>query len=91
MTSLDRVADQEFEQLVERFIAQLSEWDGALPIDTFFTAWAEVDAQRRVPEIEARVVGDDLQLAAPPDSPVTVEGNRIHWEDGHEVVIRLVV
>jgi hypothetical protein len=87
--TLDAVKAQEFEEIVEQFIAQLAEWDGALPIDTFLSAWAEIDTQRRVPEIQAQVVGDHLILAAPPDSPVMVEGDRIRWEDGHEVVVRL--
>lgn len=46
-------------------------------------------SRRQPPEIEARVIDDELVLAAPPDGPVRVEGNRIRWEDGQEVVIRL--
>lgn len=89
MTTLDQAADQEFEQTVQRFIQRLSVWDGALPIDTFFDAWEEIEIKRQTPEIEARVIDDHLVLAAPPNSPLVVEGNRIRWEDGHEVVIRL--
>lgn len=89
MTTLDRATDQEFEQIVARFMQRLSEWDGALSIDTFFSAWEQIETKGQPVEIEARVVDNQLVLAAPVDSPVTVEGNRIRWEDGHEVVIRL--
>ncbi len=91
MATKHAIASRDFNQIVEKFIAQLAAWDGALPINAFFEAWTEIDAQRQAPEIQVRVDGDHLILVAPPNSPVTTRGNRIRWEDGHEVVIRLAM
>ncbi len=89
MTTLDNATPREFERIAENFIAQLADWDGSLPIDAFLNAWTEIDRARQAPEIQARIIDDHLVLVAPPNSPVIVQGNRLRWEDGHEVVIRL--
>jgi len=79
-----------YEAVVERFIEEASRWDGSLPVETFFEAWAAIERRKETVEVQARVEDDRLVLTAPPDSPLTVEDNRIWLKDGLQVVIRLV-
>lgn len=80
----------EYKAVIERFIEEAAQWDGSLPIETFFEAWAAIERRKKPVEVQARVEGEYLVLTAPPDSPLMVQGNRIWLEDGRQVVINLV-
>jgi len=40
-------------------------------------------------EVQAVIVGNELLLETPPESPLTARGSRIRLEDGRELVIHL--
>jgi hypothetical protein len=87
--TIENIPAEEFEQIVDRFIEQAAAWDGALPVEDFFEAW-DVLADEGTPlEVQAVIVGNELLLETPPESPLTARGSRILLEDGRELVIRL--
>jgi hypothetical protein len=87
--TIENIPAEEFEQIVDRFIEQAAAWDGALPVEEFFKAW-DVLADKDTPlEVQAVIVGNELLLETPPESPLTARGSRILLEDGRELVIRL--
>ena len=90
MKTLEEMPVAEYEAVVERFIEEAARWDGSLPVKTFFEAWAALERSKETVEVQAHVEDDRLVLTAPPDSPLTVQDNRIWLEDGRQVVIRLV-
>ncbi len=90
MTTLEDMPVTEYETAIERFIEEAAQWEGSLPVETFFHAWEEIERRRTALELKARVVHDRLVLMAPPDSPLVVHDNRIQLEDGRELVITLV-
>ena len=90
MKTLEEMPVAEYEAVVERFIEEAARWDGSLPVETFFEAWAVIESRKRTVEVQAQIEHDHLVLTAPPDSPLTVKDNRIWLEDGLLVVIRLV-
>lgn len=90
MKTLEEMPVEQFEATIQQFIQNAAEWDGSLPIETFFEAWEALEQQRTILEIKAQVVSDRLMLVVPADSPLTVQGNRILLEDGREVVITLM-
>jgi len=90
MKTLEEMPVAEYEAVVERFIEEAAQWDGSLPVETFFEAWAAIERRKETVEVQARVEDDRLVLTAPPDSPLMVQDNRIWLKDGLLVVIRLV-
>jgi hypothetical protein len=90
MKTLEEMPVAEYEVVVERFIEEAARWDGSLPVETFFAAWAAIESRKMTVEVEAQIGRDHLVLTAPADSPLTVQENRIWLEDGRQVVIRLV-
>lgn len=91
MKTLEKMPLGEYETVIERFIEEAARWDGSLPVETFFDAWAALESRKDQVEVQAEVKGDRLVLAASPDSSLRVQGNRIWLQDGRQVVIRLVV
>jgi hypothetical protein len=90
MKTLEEMPVAEYEAVVERFIEEAARWDGSLPVETFFETWAAVKSRKMTVEVQAQIEHDHLVLTAPPDSPLTVQDNRIWLEDGRQVVIKLV-
>jgi len=87
--TIENIPVEEFEHIVDRFIEQAAAWDGALPAEIFFEAWDALMGEEAPLEVEAVVVGDELLLETPAESPLTARGSRILLEDGRELVIRL--
>jgi hypothetical protein len=90
METLKEMSVAEYEAVVERFIEEAAQWDGSLPVETFFEAWAAIERRKETVEVQACVEDDRLVLTAPPDSPLTVQDNRIWLEDGRQVVLKLI-
>ena len=90
MKTLEKMPLGEYETVIERFIEEAARWDGSLPVETFFDAWATLENRQEQVEIQAQIKGDRLVLVAPPDSSLRVQDNRIWFQDGRQVVIRLV-
>ena len=86
--TIETLPTEEFESIVEQFIAKAAMWDGALPAETFFAAWEELVEDAPPLEVQATLLGDELILETAPESPLTARGNRIRLEDGRELVIR---
>ena len=90
MKTLEKMPLGEYETVIERFIEEAARWDGSLPVETFFDAWATLENRQEQVEIQAQIKGDRLVLVAPPDSSLRVQDNRIWFQDGRQVVIHLV-
>jgi hypothetical protein len=57
---IETLPTEEFEQIVEQFIAKAAAWDGALPAETFLAAWETLED---VPlEVQATLVDGELVL-----------------------------
>ena len=87
--TFENIPAEEFEQIVDRFIEQAAAWDGTLPAETFFEAWDLLTGEETPLEVQAVIVGSELVLETPPESPLTAQGSHIRLEDGRELVIRL--
>ncbi len=87
--TIDNIPTEEFEQIVDQFIERAAAWDGTLPADVFFDAWNTLADEDTPLEVDAVIVGNELVLETPPESPLTARGSRICLEDGRELVIRL--
>lgn len=87
--NIETVSSQQLKDAVESYITWASNWDGTLPADVFFGAWADMKADKQPLEIMARVAETGLELRAPADSPLRTVHNRILLEDGRELVVHL--
>ena len=85
--TIETLPADEFEHTVEQFVEKAATWNGALPAETFFSAWEELTEAAPSLEVQATLVGDELVLETAPESPLTARGNRIRLEDGRELVI----
>jgi hypothetical protein len=91
MKTLQEMSATEYEAVMDRFIEKAAQWDGSLPIETFFEAWAEIERHKANLQVQAQIKGNQLVLTAPPDSPLVVQGNQIRLEDGRQVTIQLIL
>ena len=87
--TIDTIPSDEFTAAVEAHFNWAATWDGALPPDTFFGVWADLQKEKKPTALKARVVKGRLHLTAPSDSGVKVADNRIFLENGAELVIEL--
>ncbi|PKO20985.1 MAG: hypothetical protein CVU38_17170 [Chloroflexi bacterium HGW-Chloroflexi-1] len=46
MKTLEKMPLGEYETVIERFIEEAARWDGALPVETFFDAWAALESRK---------------------------------------------
>lgn len=42
---IETVSQEVFDEAVQKYINWAAEWDGALPADTFFGVWADLDVE----------------------------------------------
>jgi len=87
--TIDTVSQLEFDEAIEQYVSWASEWDSALPADVFFGVWADFQRGEHLVELRARVVEGRLQLSPVSASTIQARDNRIHLEDGRELVIEL--
>ena len=78
----------EFEAMIETFIEHRSGEDDRLPAQTFFELLAE--RQIATEPVEVRIVWLEAEpvVTASPDAPLTIEGHRIRFNDGRELILR---
>jgi hypothetical protein len=81
--------DLKFEQVIREHISWAAEWDGVLPADVFFGAWADLQQEHKPVELQARLIEGRLEIQAPPTSRVRAIRDHVYLEDGRELVIRL--
>ncbi len=87
--TIETVSQEEFDETLQRYISWAAEWDGSLPADVFFGAWADLAQSESPVQLQARVVEKRLELSAPTKSSIRTRHNRIYLEDGRELVIQL--
>jgi hypothetical protein len=51
--TIETLPTEEFERIVEQFIAKAAGWDGALPAGTFLAAWEELVEDIQPLEVQA--------------------------------------
>lgn len=78
----------EFEAMVETFIERRSGEDDRLPAQTFFELLAERQIDTEPVEVRIAWLETGPVVTAPPDAPLTVEGHRIRFKDGRELILR---
>ena len=93
---LGQMPAEEFDALIEGFISQRSGQDDRLPGDVFFELLARYQPAGRSlsgkeppARVRCRVLEGRLVLTAPANSSLWIEGNRIRWLDGHEMILEL--
>ncbi len=92
-TRLEELTWGELEQAVTHFIAG----DGAntddLPIDDFFSLWAQVaeDQPQRVVEVEGEIVEHEVMLSLVSSNigSIKIQGHEILLPDGTRIVLNL--
>ena len=88
--TIEKVSQEEFDQTLWRYISWAAEWEGSLPADVFFGAWAALAQSETPVQLHARVVEKRLELSAPSESSTArTRHNRTYLEDGRELVIQL--
>lgn len=91
MKTVDSISQDEFEATIQKYITWAAKWDGSLPADVFFGAWADMHQEKQPIELKARVVAGRLQITAPSESPVKVVDNHIFIEERAEIIINLEI
>jgi hypothetical protein len=82
-----RMDTDEFEAMIETFIEHRSSEDDRLPAQTFFELLAKRQATIEPVEIHIAWLEAGPVITASPDAPLTVEGHRIRFNDGRELVL----
>jgi len=77
----------EFEALIKTFIEHRSGEDDRLPAQTFFELLAERQSVTEPLEIHVAWSETGPVITASPEAPLTVEGHRIRFNDGRELVL----
>ena len=78
----------EFEAMVETFIEHRSGEDDRLPAQTFFELLAKRQIDIAPVEIHIAWLEVGPVVTASPDAPLTIEGHRIRFNDGRELILR---
>jgi hypothetical protein len=68
--NIEIVSQQEFDETLRRYISWAAEWDGSLPADVFFGAWADLRCAEAPVELHDRLIELRLELSAPFESPI---------------------
>ena len=74
--------------MVEAFIKHRSGEDDRLPAETFFELLAERQTTTEPVEVRIEWLETGPVVTAAPDAPLTVEGHRIRFSDGRELILR---
>ena len=86
--ALDDLTNEEFDQLIDRYIERSAEWDGALPLDMMLETWAEVERRKQPFLVRVCLIDGQITLKTPPESPLTVqEPHTLVLEDGSELTL----
>ena len=78
----------EFEAMIETFIEHRSGEEDRLPAQTFFELLAERQMATEPVEIHIAWLETGPVVTASPDAPLTIEGHRIRFKDGRELILR---
>jgi hypothetical protein len=79
---------EKFETMIETFIEHRSGEDDRLPAETFFELLAERQAVREPVEVHVSWLETGPVITTSPDAPLTIEGHRIRFNDGRELILR---
>lgn len=86
--TLNNLTNEEFDQLIDRYIEQSAQWDGALPLDTMLETWAEIERRKQQLLVRVRLIDGQITLETPPESPLIVrEPHVLVLEDGSELTL----
>ncbi len=78
----------EFEAMIENFIEHRSGEDDRLPAQTFFELLAKRQVATEPVEVHVAWLEAGPVVTASPDAPLTIEGYRIRFKDGRELILR---
>jgi len=84
---LGHMDTDEFENLIDAFIEHRSGEDDRLPAETFFELLAEQQIATEPVEIHIVLAETGAVITASPDAPLTIEGRRIRFTDGRELIL----
>jgi hypothetical protein len=83
-----RMDVNEFEAMIDTFIEHRSGEDDRLPAQTFFELLAEQQIATEPVEVRIAWLEAGPVVTASPDAPLTIEGHRIRFKDGRELILR---
>jgi len=87
-TTIDDLTNEEFDRLIDQYIEQSAQWDGALPLDTMLETWAEIERREQPFLVRVRLIDGQIVLETPPESPLIVrEPHSLVLEDGSELIL----
>ena len=85
--TIDAISDQEWEQALAAHLDWGQTWQGDLPADVFFGAWASLAREAKPLVVKVQLGTPQPTITVPPDSPLAVSDNRILLEDGRELLL----
>jgi len=88
--TIEAISDQEWEEAIAAHLAWGETWRGDLPADVFFGIWASLAGEAKPLIVTVQLNAPEPTVTVPPESPLTVEDNRIMLEDGRELMIQFV-
>ncbi len=65
---LDDLTNDEFEQLIDRYIERSAQWDGTLPLDSMLETWAEIERRKEPLLVRVRLIDGQIALETPPET-----------------------
>ena len=84
---LGHMDTEDFESLIDAFIEHRSGEDDRLPAQTFFELLAGQQETTEPVEIHIALAETGPVITAPPDAPLTIDGHRIRFVDGRELIL----
>jgi len=85
--AIDAISDQEWETALAAHLDWGRAWQGDLPADVFFGAWASLAREAKPLIVRVQLGKRQPSVTVPADSPLAVSGNRILLEDGRELLL----
>jgi hypothetical protein len=86
--TIEAISDHEWEEAIASHLAWGETWRGDLPADVFFGLWASLASEAKPLIVTVQLNAPEPTVTVPPESPLTVEDNRILLEDGRELMIQ---
>jgi len=88
--TIDAISEQEWERALAAHLDWGQAWHGDLPADVFFGVWASLAHEAKPLVVKVQLGAARPTVTVPPDSPLSIDNNRIVLEDGRELLLEFV-
>lgn len=89
--TIDEISESEWQEAIAAHLTWGKTWPGDLSADTFFSLWSAMIEETEPLVLTIRLDQPEPTIVAPADSPLTVEGNRVIFDDGRELILQFAV